>query len=100
MSTTKNVRDIISVVENMYESVNSPSASRCEDHVASDQCELSSNDGIFEDNDIKNVKHAPYHLLYLIIFIDASVSRGITTKGKYFFHLLEKESLCLSELKS
>ena len=67
MSTTKNVRDIISVVENMYESVNSPSASRCDDDMASDRCELSSNDGIFEGNDVKNVKHANFKLSDIVL---------------------------------
>ena len=67
MSTTKNVRDIISVVENMYESVNSPSASPCEDDMASDRCELSSNDGRFLGNDVKNVKHSNFKLSDIVL---------------------------------
>ena len=51
----------------MYESVNSPSASRCDNHRDSNQCELSSNDGILEGNDVKNGKHANFQLSDIVL---------------------------------
>ena len=56
-STSKNVRDIISVVENMYESVNSPTTTNCHEmeHVLSLKKEYNTINGGFDAKDKKDI---------------------------------------------
>ena len=56
-STSKNVRDIISVVENMYESVNSPTTTNCHeiDHVLSLKKEYNTINGGLDAKDKEDI---------------------------------------------
>jgi hypothetical protein len=64
-STTKNVRDIITAVENMYECVNSPSSNCDEMNVLSSKPE-NTKSGI-DANDIKDMKQINSHLSDIVL---------------------------------